>query len=90
MDWLQLASLPLAAILIIVIGWVLNRQQKQYLDVAILPLKRDFEKSVDAMTALVKENSEDIERELYARIDRLTAVVEKLIEKLNATSGNSI
>ncbi|MFA6159255.1 MAG: hypothetical protein WC763_06555 [Candidatus Paceibacterota bacterium] len=90
MDWLQLASLPLAAVLIIVIGWVLNRQQKQYVEVAILPLKRDFEKSVDAITALVKENSEDIERELYARIDKLTAAVEKLTERIGSNSDGKI
>jgi hypothetical protein len=82
MDWIQLASLPLAAILIIVIGWVLNRQQKSYVEVAILPLKRDFEKSVDAMTALVRENSQDMEREIYARMEKLTAAVEKLTEKV--------
>jgi len=81
MDWLQIASLPLAAILILVIGWVQSKQQKSYVEIAILPLKRDFEKSVDAVCALVRDNSEDIERELYARIDKLTVAVEKLLEK---------
>jgi len=98
LNWLDIASLPLAAIVLIAVGWVINHNQKSYIsgqkealkmymDSAIKPLQDSMKDSVASMREVSEANTGALEKIVTNHLEHdkeERQLMRKAIEKLCA------